>query len=396
MPGQPNGEPAELEEIPSEPREGGQGDGERAESHPLIGSPEHSVWSSSYLNDTVPCLLLDPSLKIVQANESFCRLYGCESPFPGMYLTQFFSPSFDAAKSADLFRSVLSAAGGHRWVGQVERLGREQLLTISKIWVVPVLPQAGSAPPAPWGLSQAASGTGQSAPAAPTPKAFSAVCLDMTVEYQRLLQGTFASLLEAARLKDNDTGNHIERVNLYARTLAEHILGNPAYPRVNRQFVESIGQVAALHDVGKIGTPDDILNKAGPLEAWEWDVMKQHTTNGAYILGTYPNPMAREIALRHHEKWDGSGYPYGLTGDLIPLSARIVALADVYDALRMRRPYKEPQTHERALQTMRAGRGKHFDPDLLDRFIEISGEANRIFNELLDPSPEAPASEAAS
>ena len=207
------------------------------------------------------------------------------------------------------------------------------------------------------------------------------------------------SLLGAARLKDNDTGNHIERVNRYAQVLAEDLAGRAWAPEVDKQFIASIGLVAALHDVGKIGTPDDILNKAGPLETWEWDVMKQHTTNGAYILSTYPNPMAAEIALRHHERWDGSGYPHGLSQDLIPLSARIVAIADVYDALRMRRTYKEAYSHERALETMVREKGTHFDPLLTSRFIAVAEEFRSIFSELVGHpvrrnAPPAPASAA--
>jgi len=205
----------------------------------------------------------------------------------------------------------------------------------------------------------------------------------MTDEHRQLLQSTFTSLLGAARLKDNDTGNHIERVNRYARVLAQDLLAQGA-KGVDREFVESIGLVAALHDVGKIGTPDDILNKAGQLEAWEWDVMKQHTTNGAYILSTYPNPMAREIALRHHERWDGTGYPHGLSQDLIPLPARIVAVADVYDALRMRRTYKDPYTHDAAVKNMTGERGTHFDPALIDRFLQVSEGFRAIFSDLAD------------
>jgi putative two-component system response regulator len=144
--------------------------------------------------------------------------------------------------------------------------------------------------------------------------------------------------------------------------------------------------VAALHDVGKIGTPDDILNKAGKLEAWEWNVMKQHTTNGAFILSTYPHPMAGEIALRHHERWDGSGYPHGLGQDLIPISARIVAIADVYDALRMRRAYKEAHTHEQVMEEMIGESGTHFDPFLITRFRAIAESFRSIFTELADPS----------
>jgi putative two-component system response regulator len=112
--------------------------------------------------------------------------------------------------------------------------------------------------------------------------------------------------------------------------------------------------------------------------------MKQHTINGAYILSTYPNPMAREIALRHHERWDGTGYPHGWGQDLIPLSARIVAVADVYDALRMRRNYKEAYSHEQTVENITGERGTHFDPYLIDRFVETADNFREIFSEMAD------------
>ncbi len=324
-------------------------------------SAEFATWKVCYLNEAIPSLYLDRSLRIMQANESFCNMYGCEPGVAGMYLTQFFAPSFDASKSAELFRSILSPETGYQWHGRVEKIGMERLLKVSKVWVVPL----GDVPGAP-------------------PKAYGAVCLDMTDEHRQLLQSTFNSLLGAARLKDNDTGNHIERVNRYAKAMASDLMDRPGAPPVDREFVESIGLVAALHDVGKIGTPDDILNKAGPLTDWERDVMRQHTTNGAYILSEYPNPMAREIALRHHEKWDGTGYPHGLGQELIPLSARIVAIADVYDALRMRRNYKEAYTHEQTVENITAERGTHFDPYLIDRFVEIADSFKEIYRVMAD------------
>jgi HD-GYP domain-containing protein (c-di-GMP phosphodiesterase class II) len=351
--GIPLEEPAELELVE-------EADSRESGILPL-SSAEFAIWKACYLNEAVPSLYLDRSLKILQVNDSFCRMFGCEPRVTGMYFTQFFAPSFDDAKSAELFRSILSPATGYTWYGRVEKIGMERLLMISKVWVLPI----GEVPGAP-------------------PKSYGAVCLDMTDEHRHLLQSTFTSLLGAARLKDNDTGNHIERVNRYAKSMAADLMDRPGGPPVDREFVESIGLVAALHDVGKIGTPDDILNKAGTLEAWEWDVMKQHTTNGAYILSTYPNPMAREIALRHHERWDGTGYPHGLSQELIPLSARIVAVADVYDALRMRRNYKEAYTHEQTLENMTAERGTHFDPYLIDRFVETAERFREIFSELAD------------
>jgi len=351
----------DLEESPAPPRQ----------EPALLDSPEYQVWTRCSLGDRVPSLFLDRSLRILRANESFCKMFGCNSQFPGLYFTQFYAAFFDPKKSAELFRAVLSPKTGYTWNGRVEKLGMDQLLNVSKIWILPLFAPGGDA-------------SGGAAAASGAPQAYSAMCLDMTTEYRDLLQNTFMSLLGAARLKDNDTGNHIERVNRYARILAEDLAGRRDSPEVDRQFIASIGLVAALHDVGKIGTPDDILNKAGPLETWEWDVMKQHTTNGAYILSTYPNPMAREVALRHHERWDGSGYPHGLSQDLIPLSARIVAVADVYDALRMRRTYKEAYSHERALETMEREKGTHFDPRLIGRFLSVADDFRTVFSDLAD------------
>ncbi len=343
----------------------------KSEGTSILDSAEFRQWKTSFLTERIPSLFLDGSLKIITANESFCLLFGCGEEVLGQYFTQFYASFFDEKRSSELFRAILSPATGFMWNGRVEKTGVDQLLNVSKIWVLPV-------------SSTAQAGTIAAHAMLEQPRAFCAVCLDISTEYRQLLQNTFASLLQAARLKDNDTGYHVERVDLYARALAEDLHGRAETPEVDQQFVESIGQVAALHDMGKIGTPDDILNKAGPLESWEWEVMKEHTKNGAYILSTYPNPMASEIALRHHERWDGTGYPHGLNEDLIPLSARIVALADVYDALRMRRPYKEAFTHQRAVETIRAERATHFDPFLADRFLEIADRFDQIFSGLVD------------
>jgi putative two-component system response regulator len=202
---------------------------------------------------------------------------------------------------------------------------------------------------------------------------------DVTEENRRLLRSVFMSLLEASKLKDNDTGQHIIRVNHYARRMAEELFDRSRYEIIDADFIDHIGFLASMHDVGKIGTPDDILNKEGPLSDWEWTVMQEHTKNGAFILSTYPNPMAKEIALAHHEKWNGSGYPFELQGDMIPLSARIVSIADVYDALRMARSYKPAFPHGITVEKMMEGKGSQFDPDLLDVFSAIAGDFDRIY-----------------
>jgi putative two-component system response regulator len=162
------------------------------------------------------------------------------------------------------------------------------------------------------------------------------------------------------------------------------LLETGGYPEIDQEFIEAIGIVAAMHDVGKIGTPDDILNKDGKLEHWEWEVMKEHTINGAYILSTHPEEMAKHIALFHHEWFDGSGYPYGISDQMIPLPSRIVALADVYDALRMERSYKKAFSHRLACQEIERGRGNHFDPEISGVFLEMGDEIARVFSDLAE------------
>ena len=168
----------------------------------------------------------------------------------------------------------------------------------------------------------------------------------------------------AAEYKDNETGMHVVRMSYFARLLALAAGCDPGW-------AEDLLNAAPMHDVGKIGIPDAVLLKPGPLNAQEWETMRQHPIIGAEIIGEHPwcvLQLAREIALAHHEKWDGSGYPYALVGEAIPLSARIVAIADVFDALTTRRPYKEPWPVQDALDYIAAQSGRHFDPHLTALF----------------------------
>jgi len=207
---------------------------------------------------------------------------------------------------------------------------------------------------------------------------------DITQENKILLHGTFLSLLEASKLKDNDTGQHIQRVGEYSKVLAEYLFEHVPEKRITIEFADTIRFLAQMHDVGKIGTPDDILNKETHLDAREWGIMKEHTINGAFIMSTYPHPMAREIARSHHEYWDGNGYPYRIAGDMIPISARIVAVADVYDALRMERSYKSAIDHDRAVSIIRKQAGSHFDPDLTEIFCTLADQFQSIYDRLKD------------
>ncbi|EJE54011.1 response regulator containing a CheY-like receiver domain and an HD-GYP domain [Acidovorax sp. CF316] len=169
----------------------------------------------------------------------------------------------------------------------------------------------------------------------------------------------------AAEYKDNETGMHVIRMSHFAHVLALALGHSPAW-------AEDLLNAAPMHDVGKIGIPDAVLRKPGPLDAGEWETMRRHPQIGAEIIGEHPGGvlrLAHAIALTHHEKWDGSGYPKGLAGEAIPVEARIVALADVFDALTARRPYKEPWSTEDTVAHLRAQAGKHFDPAMVEVFI---------------------------
>ncbi|NMC50305.1 MAG: response regulator [Desulfovibrio sp.] len=177
---------------------------------------------------------------------------------------------------------------------------------------------------------------------------------------------TLHRLASAAEFKDAETASHISRMSRYCGFLAAGL-------GLGEEEAQLVEQASPMHDIGKIGIPDSILLKPGKLTPEEWEVMKKHTVFGARILGSSSFELLRAgeiIALSHHEKWDGSGYPQGLSGEDIPLYGRICAVADVFDALTNRRPYKEAFSNEVSLEIMRAGRGAHFDPRVLDLFLD--------------------------
>jgi putative two-component system response regulator len=203
---------------------------------------------------------------------------------------------------------------------------------------------------------------------------------------------TLLSLAKLAESKDTDTGNHLERIRSYSRLLAEQIMKYDL-PQLNLSpsFPEFMYQTSPLHDIGKVGIPDSVLLKPGHLNEAEWTIMKRHTEIGAKtlddVLKKYPNAeflrIARDIAWSHHERWDGSGYPRGLKGEEIPLSARIVTLADVYDALTMKRVYKAALSHEVARGILSDGYGKHFDPLVYRAFLDTEEQFKTIRESLL-------------
>ncbi|PKL24667.1 MAG: phosphohydrolase [Spirochaetae bacterium HGW-Spirochaetae-3] len=315
---------------------------------------------SSYSIVPIPISILDASLSFLYKNKPFADLLRSFHATNKTSLLGAIGRFLDSATARDLYQSLKSPKRGYCWSGQIRLKAKDSSSVLAKVTIMPIKPDESA------------------------PRAWVACFDDVTAERNGFLHGLFTSLLEASKLKDNDTGRHIERVNLYTERLAKELYNRGEWPEVDIDFVENIGFLAAMHDVGKIGTPDDILNKKGPLDEFEWNIMKEHTINGAFILSSYPNPMAKQIAQSHHEWWNGTGYPYNLVGEMIPLPARIVALADVYDALRMKRSYKMPFDHARASLLIVADGGTHFDPALIGVFKSIGRDFDEIFRERYD------------
>ncbi len=187
----------------------------------------------------------------------------------------------------------------------------------------------------------------------------------LTIENSRLEM--IKRLVHAAEYKDSETGLHIQRVSLYSRQLAQQVTNDG-------NFIDMLYEAAPMHDIGKIGIPDNILLRQGGLTQEEFKIMQTHTEIGASIIEPHQPGvlgMAYNIALTHHEKWDGSGYPKGLKGEKIPLEGRIVAIADVFDALTSERPYKKSWSVDKAIQLLSSQKSKHFDSHLVNKFIDI-------------------------
>ena len=215
-----------------------------------------------------------------------------------------------------------------------------------------------------------------------------------TREVTAIQDVTILVMASLAETRDSETGNHIRRTQFYVKALAEKLRDHPRFAWfLTDSNINMLFKSAPLHDIGKVGIPDRILLKPGRFEPHEFEIMKTHTTLGydaivhaENALGTNVDflAFAKTIALSHQEKWDGSGYPQGLSGDDIPIPARLMAVADVYDALISRRVYKEGMGHEKAMQIMIEGRGTHFDADMFDAFVEIQEEVRAIARRFVD------------
>jgi putative two-component system response regulator len=215
-----------------------------------------------------------------------------------------------------------------------------------------------------------------------------------TAEVAALQDVAIHTMASLAETRDNETGNHIRRTSWYVKALAERLRHHPRFSHfLDDATIELLFKSAPLHDIGKVGIPDRILLKPGRFTPEEMEIMKTHTTLGRDAIISAERELgievdflryAKEIAYGHQEKWDGSGYPEGLAGDAIPISARLMAIADVYDALISRRVYKEGMSHEQAVAIIAEGRGKHFDPDITDAFLDIQKQFVEIATRYAD------------
>jgi len=217
---------------------------------------------------------------------------------------------------------------------------------------------------------------------------------ERTRELTETKEATIFAMSSLAETRDNETGNHIRRTQHYVRALANALCEHPRFAHeLTEDNIKLMFSSAPLHDIGKVGVPDAILLKPGALDDDEWIIMRKHVDFGRDAILAAEKMLsqestflhyAREIAYGHHEKWDGSGYPNGLKGDDIPISARLMAVADVYDALISRRVYKPPFPHEKAVAIITEGKGSHFDPDMVEVFLEISENFRSIALEFGD------------
>jgi putative two-component system response regulator len=215
-----------------------------------------------------------------------------------------------------------------------------------------------------------------------------------TREVAAIQDVSILAMASLAETRDNETGNHIRRTQYYVKALAERLQGHPRFSHylTDRQ-IDILFKSAPLHDLGKVGIPDRILLKPGKFEPDEFGIMKTHCQIGFDAIAHAEDrtevdvdflACAKEIAFGHHEKWDGSGYPLGIGGDDIPISARLMAIADVYDALISRRVYKPGMSHEQAVAIIAEGHGQHFDPDICDTFLAIQDRFRIIANRFAD------------
>lgn len=333
-------------------------------------SLEREMYFQAFRDAVHGVVITDPEGNILHVNRAFTELYGYEpeeavgrnprilNPGRQAYYELGYSDLDYDALFAKLWQDIKDPAVG-RWEGEIVNRRRDGKL----VWVYLFISAIRSADGRVVG--------------------YVGMPMDITRRREQEMAirvECYRALSELAETRDNETGEHLNRLAYYSARMAEY-MDQPQH------FVDKIRLFAPLHDIGKVGIPDAILLAPRKLDPAEWATMQSHAEIGWRILADRPTlEMAADIARYHHEHWDGNGYPHSLAGEEIPLCARIVAIADVYDALRSSRPYKEPWSHEGAAAIIREGAGTHFDPALVEAFEALGAEFQEIFNQF--PSEE--------
>ncbi len=329
---------------------------------------EKNQYFSAFQKTSQPILITDSEGKIISVNSSFLDMYGYTRNEVIGNNPRILNPGRDVYENLGVnifeyemkFKDLWSAIRNPEvktWKGEVINRRKDNSLVWISLLVNAVYDD---------------NGTLQSIIGFP---------VDMTVSHELAQKNRiqlYQTIADLAELRDDDTGNHMKRVGLFAKLIARE-LGK------NEKYCDDIEVFAPMHDIGKVGILDSILMAPRKLTPEEFHIMKSHTVLGHNIVkGKDEFEMAAAITLCHHEKFDGSGYPNGIAGKHIPLSAHITALCDVYDALRSKRPYKEPWTHEDTVKHIVGSAGTHFDPDLISVFISLKDRFQIVFQELMD------------
>lgn len=309
---------------------------------------------------TYPIMILDRKFNILRMTKASIKLF---SDYYNLTIKNFFD-IFENSFASDVLNecqvALQSKENGFSWSGIIGHKSHIAKSIYTKLTFIPLF------------LSNILQG-------------YFVIFENVTKEFITHRMNVLQGLLKASKMKDKDTSNHTLRVNYYSKLLAKYMHQKHMYPNiVNFDFVENIGLYASMHDIGKIGTPDYILHKPRELNDTERTIMQEHTINGAMILSSFELPMAQDIAISHHERWDGSGYPFRIANSLIPLAARIVSIADVYDALREKRPYKDFMSHDTAIEMIIADSETHFDPELIKILKKIHPYFDKVWEKLKD------------
>ncbi|MGO9118240.1 MAG: HD domain-containing phosphohydrolase [Desulfomonilaceae bacterium] len=300
----------------------------------------------------------------------------------GAKITRLYQEDGVTAKTVEMLRQQILQKGGtlRAQVRQLAKDGRELIISLA---ISPMIDAGGTV--------RGILGIGQDI----TEEArLHEELLESYKRMQRIQRSSIFALARLAEFRDEETGQHLKRMQDYCRTLSCRVRLNEKYSGIlSEEFIDDLVQSSLLHDIGKVWLPDSILFKPAKFNREEYDIMKRHCTYGAQALEQAADEtehdsflaMGRHIAYYHHERWDGTGYPSGLSGEEIPLAARIVAIADVYDALTTERRYKRAYPHEEACSLIIENKGHQFDPDLVDAFLEVEQE----FRKIREQSPKA-------